>query len=135
MDTVINRFSNIKGKNMTPSSLKIYRTRFSNALENFTSWATDSVNYKPDVTNRGEGKTQSKGSKKKKPSSSQKAEDKKTEVTAPHIQRTPDSVVFPVPLSDGRVVTIHNLPNNLLKKDAERICAVVMALSTTEEVR
>ena len=41
-------------------------------------------------------------------------------------------VVFPIPLSDGVVVTIHNLPVNLKKEDAEKIARVVIALAEEE---
>jgi len=39
-------------------------------------------------------------------------------------------IVFPIPISGDRVVTLNNLPVELLKEDAEKIAAVVMALAT-----
>lgn len=40
-----------------------------------------------------------------------------------------ESIVFPVPISENRIITINNLPIELKKEDAEKICRVVMALS------
>ncbi len=43
-----------------------------------------------------------------------------------------EDIVFPIPISEGRIITINNLPVELNKEDAEKICRVVMALSIKE---
>lgn len=43
-----------------------------------------------------------------------------------------DSLVFPIPITGGRIITIHNLPYELSKSDAEKISAVVKALAVPE---
>jgi len=40
-----------------------------------------------------------------------------------------DSVVFPIPISGGKVITINNFPHDLPTSDAEKIAAVVKALA------
>lgn len=43
-----------------------------------------------------------------------------------------ESIVFPVPISDNKIITINNLPVKLKKKDAKKISRVIMALSIVE---
>jgi hypothetical protein len=44
----------------------------------------------------------------------------------------PDEIVYPIPLSDGTIVTIHNLPLILSRDDAQKIARVLIALSTED---
>ena len=44
-----------------------------------------------------------------------------------------EEVVFPIPISEDRVVTINNLPVELSREDANKIARVVQALSDTCE--
>lgn len=39
-------------------------------------------------------------------------------------------IIIPIPLSGNHIITIHNIPHILPKLDAEKICRVIMALST-----
>lgn len=43
-----------------------------------------------------------------------------------------NELIFPIPISDGDVITIRNLPENLKKDDAIKICRVIMALAKLE---
>lgn len=42
-------------------------------------------------------------------------------------------IIFPVPISEGRIVTINNLPCALSLRDAKKIGKVVEALATRSE--
>jgi hypothetical protein len=41
-------------------------------------------------------------------------------------------IVFPIPISEGRIVTLGNLPTKLKKDDAEKIARVVLAMADDE---
>ncbi len=43
-------------------------------------------------------------------------------------------IVFPIPISENRIVTINNLPVDLKKEDAAKICRVVTALLKIDNV-
>lgn len=131
VDELISRFANIKGTKMTQATMRVYRTRFATAITNFISWAEDPVNFKPNVNSRVISKAVAKTQKPKKTDETWRPQlaDHLTTSTTP-TKSAPDSVIFPIPLADGRIVTVHNLPNNLLSKDAEKICAVIRALAT-----
>jgi len=38
-------------------------------------------------------------------------------------------IQFPIPLSNGRVVTINDMPDGLSKEDIAKVCAVIKALA------
>ena len=44
-----------------------------------------------------------------------------------------DEIIYPIPLSDGTIITIHNLPLILSEDDAKKIARVLLALSTYVE--
>ncbi len=134
IDELINRYSNINANKVRGSSIQVYKSRFTSALENFMSWAEDPVNYKPDVNSRANDTTsRSETSNTKQAGKKETQKGQSTETHTAKFISSSDSVVFPVPLSDGRVVTIHNLPNNLNKKDADKLCAVIKALGLASD--
>ena len=136
VDALVDRFANLKGTDVTASSLKTYRSRFKGAHSDFISWAEDPVNYSPS------GRTHS-----AKPKASPSMEVLSTKKIKQNTNYPPnnelaeqassiagptDSVVFPIPISGGRIITINNLPHELSKADAEKIGAVVKALAIPE---
>jgi len=45
-----------------------------------------------------------------------------------------EDIVYPIPISNGHVVTIHNLPGDLSRQDAEKIAALIKALAVKPEL-
>lgn len=41
-----------------------------------------------------------------------------------------EDIIFPIPISGDRIITIHNLPIELDREDAEKIAKVIIALSS-----
>ncbi len=139
LEHLIERFGNIKRTSMSGSSIKIYGSRFKGALTDFLSWAEDPANYRHSGrSNSGANstkpkpKTTSKQSKK----ASNKKESKSKESISSQVEYSQISenrvVVFPIPISGGRVVTINNLPHELMKADADKISSVIRALAMPE---
>ncbi len=140
LDHLFDRFGNIKRTSMSGSSIKIYGSRFKGALNDFLSWAEDPTNY------RHSGRTITAGTdvrSKKSKSSTAKTTPKKPEDQAvsqrenlgqQQIAQLIENrvVVFPIPISGGRIVTINNLPHELTKADAEKISSVIKALAMPE---
>jgi len=140
LDHLFERFGNIKRTSMSGSSIKIYGSRFKGALNDFLSWAEDPANY------RHSGRTITPGSDTKSKNSKSgvaKTTSKKPDPQASSHKEVPEQqsspqpvenrvVVFPIPISGGRIVTINNLPHELTKADAEKIGSVIRALAMPE---
>ena len=140
LDHLFERFGNIKRTSMSGSSIKIYGSRFKGALNDFLSWAEDPANYK----HSGRTITAGADTKPKKLKISRvKTATKNPEDQAgnhrENLEQQPIAqpvenrvVVFPIPISGGRIVTINNLPHELTKADAEKISSVIKALAMPE---
>lgn len=46
-----------------------------------------------------------------------------------------ESLVIPVPLSNGKIVTINNMPVDISKEDAEKIARVIVALAEQTQTK
>ena len=122
------------------SSIKIYVSRFKGALNDFLSWAEDPANYRHSGRTITSGSdTKSKNSKSGGAKATSKKPDPKvsSHKEVSEQQPMPQSVenrvvVFPIPISGGRIVTINNLPHELTKADAEKIGSVIRALAMPE---
>lgn len=131
------RFVNKSSKGFTPGSLTTYKSRFYSALDDFLSWSANPAGFKPAGTQRVRTKTTDDNEQ---PSPKKKIKALKTFATDQKKSNSPDieqvmpgqSLVFPIPIRDGVTVKIHNLPMDLSKTEADRICAVVKALAVIE---
>jgi hypothetical protein len=126
LDEVALRFSNLKGDQFKPESIKVYKSRVASALEDFKSYRANPLTFKPSTSAP-------------KPSgspSAPKAEKAGTKSGASkqHLdfEEGPD-VTFPVPIRSDVVVRLVGLPSDLTKKEAAKIANVVLALATEDD--
>jgi hypothetical protein len=125
--STFDRFVNKNAKNFTPQSLATYRSRFQSALEDFLRYRENPTSFRFE----GQRKTRQNGG------SSESAEKPPTvkrmsRTVPPPAPLQPSGVsevVFPIPIREGVIVRVHNLPNNLTKAEAQRISAVILALA------
>lgn len=121
------RFVNLRGKDYSPQSLSVYKSRFISALDDFLTWVEDPVNFRPSGASRQTRQT-------KKPLT--KLTD--SESPSPEQQIAPaepqssdagltDLLNLPIPLRKGVIVKIHGLPNDLTQDEANKIAAIVSA--------
>ncbi len=133
VDKVFNRFINIKGKDYNPLSLKVYKARFSSALNDFLSWKTNPVSFKPSGSTRtsrtkpSEVKERTNGNISR-PVGSQSNESKLADAV-----NTPDHLSLPIPLRKGVIVKVLGLPNDLTPDEAKKIAAIVSAYAVVLE--
>jgi hypothetical protein len=136
--STFSRFVNKFAKDFTPQSLATYKSRFQSALDDFMRYKESPSTF------RFEGQRDKRALDREVALS-----DQSHVVRRPRIIRAsravskvmPQSlgtqgsvapvseVVFPIPIRDGTVVRVHNLPSNLTKAEAQRISAVIMALA------
>ena len=123
------RFVNKSGQDFTPGSLTTYKSRFYSSLDDFFNWRANQAGFKPAGMQKSRSKVID--------TNDQTSLKKKSKVTKGTVARGPldlqgQSIVFPIPIRDDITVKIHNLPMDLTKIEAERICAVVKALAVVE---
>lgn len=132
-DQAFTRFTNKSGKDFTPDSLTAYKSRFFSALDDFLRWVDNPAAFKSSVSQRNTRN-----------SNEQSAQPKKTIKVLKTIPPTQgnsnaippeggQSLIFPIPIREGVVVKIHNLPIDLTRVESERICAVIKALAVIDE--
>lgn len=139
-EVAFQRFVNKESKNFNPQSLATYRGRFNTAMDDFLRYKADPTSFKPGTQQRTVRKGQEPGAaagKKSRGARATPAQSTPTAATSPPIppSLTPGSIVFPIPLRQGVVVQIHNLPNDLTVAEAQRISAIVTALAIPEEAK
>ncbi len=131
IESTFARFVNKNAKSFTPQSLTTYKSRFQTALEDFLRYKENPATFRFEGTRRtritaGDAQDEKKGSPKR--TTRPAAATGKNEPPPPQ-PPVVSEVVFPIPIRDGVVVRIHNIPNNLTKAEAQRISAVVLALA------
>lgn len=127
------RFQNKSGKDFTPDSLLTYKSRFFSALDDFLSWVENPATFKPAGSQRAARGSAEQTSLPRKTSKLQKAvpQSQGNLHTGQH-EGGQQPLIFPIPIRDGVVVKIHNLPIDLTRGESERICAVIRALAVVE---
>jgi hypothetical protein len=121
IDDVFNRFQNRAGSGFKPDSLATYKTRFSAALSDFLKWVENPAEFRTSVAPRSKGDADEAGTK--------KARSNLIGVSRRSTQPEMDGFVFPIPIREGVVVKISNVPSDLSKEEASKIAAVIQALA------
>lgn len=126
IDDALQRFENRAGRNYKPESLRIYRSRFSTAVEQFLKWKSNPSTYKL------EGRAKTSSAK----SANRTTVDRKRVVPSDKsgtiLERSDsptEAWMLPIPLRPGVLVKIFGLPLDLTPSEARKIGAVIAALA------
>jgi hypothetical protein len=129
LDEVAQRLLNLRGTEFKPESVRVYKSRVGSAIEDFVRYRRDPIAFKP----VGAKKVSARVDK------SARSEPPVSGATSPplspasHLDPTKVSeITFPVPIRPGVVVRLIGVPNDLSRKEAEKIGAVALALATNE---
>jgi len=117
------RFSNLKGAEFKPESIKVYKSRVTTALEDFKKYRANPLSFKPTV-----GAPRTSGATK-----AEKADDQKPVVKDQKFLDDQSGIAFPVPIRPNVVVRIVGIPSDLTKKEAAKIGNVIAALATVDD--
>lgn len=129
LDNAMTRFVNLQGKKYNTSSLNVYRSRTNAAINDFQTYLTDPLAFRPG--NKVEKKTSGVGMKPKKTGSSA-SRSADHQIANPATAAPQASAnVFPIPIRENVVVRIHGLPFDLTVPEAEKIANVVKAMAIT----
>lgn len=128
-DAAFQRFVNKNGREFTPQSLATYRSRFQTALDDFLRYRNSPASFKFDAQRSPKQVSGGEGDSARRPSSARTPQRAQVSAPAPSHPTPVSEVVFPIPIREGVIVRVHNLPNNLTKAEAQRISAVITALA------
>lgn len=128
LDDVILRFANLKGSGFKPESIRVYKSRVSSSIADFLEYRKNPVTFKPNVSGQRSSSSPKRGNKDEKGSIA-----KNRNHTSEHSEVAADEVIFPIPLRPDLVIRLVGIPEDLSKREASKIAAVVMALAQDTE--
>jgi len=123
LDSVMSRFANKREGDFSPDSLRVYKSRVLNAVEDFVRYRENPAGFKPGVVTRQRAAQKAEGSV--------TASTKKQNLVDEPVQQ--GAVSFPIPIRPDTVVRLVGIPSDLTKREATKIANIVMALAISEE--
>lgn len=124
VDLTFTRFSNKYGKDFTPQSLTTYKSRFNSALNDFFKFQENPAGFRTGISSKKPSKDNgsvAKGSIKK---NNVKFDGGISQGSPPPSHNV---YVLQIPISEGRLIEIRNLPMDLTEADAKKIAAIITA--------
>lgn len=129
IDDAIQRFATKHGGRYSTDSLQSYKSRVKTALEDFAAYKADPVGFRPSGRTSGKPKgSAAKPGKSNALNQSTRSPTGAPATTTPSISPiSPGGDVVPVPIREGLIVKIGNLPFDLTADEARKIANVVLA--------
>ena len=127
LDHLLDRFQTLYGKRYSPDSLRTYKARVKNSIEDFLRYQENPMDFRPRTTLSRKVKT----AKRTIAPTASNAASTATSV----ISRSSSPSVFgtstvPIPLRQDLTVLIHGLPFDLSEAEARKISNVVLAMAS-----
>jgi len=124
LDAAMSRFANKREGDFSPDSLRVYKSRVLNAIEDFARYRENPAGFKPGVVMRQRSAP--------KPASSPVQPQQRAQISVDESVQ-PGAVSFPIPIRPGTVVKLVGIPSDLTRREANKIANIVMALAMSEE--
>ncbi|RUO20125.1 site-specific integrase [Aliidiomarina haloalkalitolerans] len=130
IDSICQRYANLKGKELTPSSLQTYRSRLKSAVSDFVKYTDAPMSYRPSISQRSARKK----SEKEHVVSNSQDKIKKTQnesIQSNHVAqltKSESTYPIPIPLREDLIVQVIGVPFDLTEVEAEKIARVIKAL-------
>jgi site-specific recombinase XerD len=127
LDDVMSRFTRLHGKDYTPQSLVTYKSRLASAIDDFKSYLSNPMAFRPSVRIRERAKpktVQSPSETKSAPLQEARAEPSRSN---PVPMATAN--IIPIPIRADLTVFIQGLPFDLTESEARKIAGVITAMA------
>ncbi len=128
LEAAFERFTNLKGSNLKPDSMRTYKHRLEKAIEGFLNYKKDPANWRPSVQARMRA-----GKK----NGSEKRPIREGEHDMEPVRQGEGGgaapLVIPFPLREGVVIRIAGVPTDLKTSEAKRMAAFIATLATDFE--
>jgi len=133
IDHAFELFQNKFRADYTPDSLQVYKSRVRSALGDFVRYVDNPSGFRPSTSQRASSaKTKRENNGNGKSKETRNDDGQKTGKT--HHEDPPSyGIIVPVPLREGLVVKISNVPSDLTPAEANRLAAIIKAYAMTEE--
>jgi site-specific recombinase XerC len=130
MDSVTQRFMNLKGGKFKQESVRVYKSRVEGAIRDFINYKKDPLSFKPKLVSRGTRTND------KKPKMMEEQPSHGVLATATSVMSVTqtEGIVFPIPIRPNVIVKIAGIPSDMTQSEAKKICNVLMALGATNEL-
>ncbi|WP_278356274.1 MULTISPECIES: hypothetical protein [Idiomarina] len=131
VDSVCQRYANLNGRDVTPSSLQTYRSRLKSAVSDFIKYTDNPMSYRPGISQRSSRK---KSDKEPLISNVKDKVEKAQNDPTPNIENAKTTFTskstypIPIPLREDLIVEIIGVPFDLTEVEAEKIARVIKAL-------
>jgi hypothetical protein len=126
IDDVMSRFQRLYGRDYTPATLTSYKSRLRSALDDFLSYLSNPLAFRPRVQSRARARGRS-----------VKDEQSDSESTRPERRSEPTravpipaaaGLIVPIPIRPDLTVHVQGIPFDLTEAEARKIAAVVNAM-------
>jgi len=128
IEDVVSRFQRLHGRDYTPASLTSYKSRLRSALDDYLSYLSNPLAFRPNV-NRTRARTRT-GKEESTDAPSVRTERRggsSRAVPAP----TAAGLIVPIPIRPDLTVHVQGIPFDLTEAEARKIAAVVTAMVHT----
>jgi len=133
MDHAFNLFQNKQGTDYTPDSLRVYQSRVRTALSDFVNYVDNPANFRPSSVQRSNSKIKRESNGNDKVKQERQKLEKRSEISQQKNDHAAPEITVPVPLREGVMVKISNLPSDLTPAEADRLAAITKAYAVIKE--
>jgi hypothetical protein len=129
IEDVISRFQRLHGRDYTPASLTSYKSRLRSALDDFLSYLSNPLAFRPSVQIRARARVRI--SKEEQGDSSGARADRRAEPARVVPLPAAAGLIVPIPIRPDLTVHVQGIPFDLTEAEARKIAAVVTAMVQT----
>jgi hypothetical protein len=130
LEDVVSRFQRLHGRDYTPVSLISYKSRLRSALDDFRSYLSNPLAFRPSVQSRARIKPKPKSNKDDQAEGAAKT-DRGLEPMRSIPLPSAAGLVVPIPIRPNLTIHIQGLPFDLTEAEARKIAAVITAMAQT----
>jgi hypothetical protein len=129
IEDVMSRFQRLHGRSYTPASLMSYKSRLRSALEDFLSYLSNPLAFRPNVQSRARARARS-GKEEQSVTGTARVE-RRTETARMVPTPAVAGLIVPIPIRPDLTVHVQGIPFDLTEAEARKIAAVVTAMVQT----
>lgn len=123
VEDVISRFQRLHGRDYSPGSLTSYKSRLRAALDDFQSYLSNPLAFRPSVQARARTRTV----REEQATASAKPE-RRTEQVRSVAMPAGAGLIVPIPIRPDLTIHVQGIPFDLTESEARKIAAVVTAM-------
>ena len=129
LEDVMSRFQRLHGRDYTPASLTSYKSRLRSALDDFSSYLSNPLAFRPSI--QGRARVRARSGKEERGDSPESKAQRRTEPARPVPFPAAAGLIVSIPIRPDLTVHVQGIPFDLTEAEARKIAAVVTAMVHT----